>query len=107
MLQTRLAQLSFVPIVFISALSGQRVQKALTLAAKVYGEHHRRIETTELNEFLRITLAKRKPPAAQGKYIQIKYVTQSEVAPPTFVFFTSHARLLAKDVCVVSRKPTP
>lgn len=96
MLQSRLAQLSFVPILFISALSGQRVQKALTLAAEVYQEHHRRIDTSELNEFLRVALLKRKPPAALGKHIQFKYVAQSEVAPPTFVFFTSHPKLIDK-----------
>ncbi|MBI5265757.1 MAG: ribosome biogenesis GTPase Der, partial [candidate division Zixibacteria bacterium] len=79
-LQTRLANLSFVPIVFISALSGQRVQKALTLSAEVYRQHHRQIETNELNEFLKVAFGRRKPPAVQGKYIQFKYVTQTETA---------------------------
>lgn len=95
-LQARLANLSFVPIVFISALSGQRVQKALTLAAEVYRQHHRQIETNELNEFLKVAFGRRKPPAVQGKYIQFKYVTQTETAPPTFIFFTSHPKLIDK-----------
>jgi GTP-binding protein len=94
MLKERLAKLSFVPIVFISSLSGQRVQKALTMAAEVYRQHHRQIDTTELNEFLRVAFGRRKPPAVQGRYIQIKYVTQTETAPPTFVFFTSHPKLM-------------
>jgi GTP-binding protein len=95
-LQDRLARLSFIPIVFISALTGQRVQRTLTLAAEVNRQHHRQIETNELNEFLRVAFGRRKPPAVQGKYIQFKYVTQTETAPPTFIFFSSHPKLIDK-----------
>ncbi len=99
-LQERLARLDFVPIIFISALTGQRVQKVLTLAQKVYEQHHRHIETSELNDFLREAFGRRKPPAAQGKHIQFKYVTQTDTAPPSFVFFTTHPTLIDRSYLV-------
>lgn len=99
-LQERLARLAFVPIIFISALTGQRVQKVLTLAQKVYEQHQRHIETSELNDFLREAFGRRKPPAAQGKHIQFKYVTQTDTAPPSFVFFTTHPTLIDRSYLV-------
>jgi GTP-binding protein len=99
-LQERIARASFVPIMFISALSGQRVQKALGLAKQVYEQHNRRIDTSELNEFLRVAFGRRKPPAVQGKFIQFKYVTQTDTAPPSFVFFTTHPTLIDKGYLV-------
>jgi GTP-binding protein len=95
-LQERLASASFVPIVFISALTGQRVQKVLGMAKEVYEQHTRKIDTPELNEFLRVAFARRKPPAVQGKFIQFKYVTQTDTSPPSFVFFTTHPTLIDK-----------
>jgi GTP-binding protein len=95
-IQRDLATYSFVPIIFISALTGQRVSKVLSLVDRVYSEHHRRVPTSRLNELLQKAFQRRKPPAIQGKYIQFKYVTQTEEAPPTFVFFTNHPQLVAK-----------
>ena len=95
-IKERIARFSFLPIVFVSALTGQRVLKVLDLVDQVYDEHHRRIPTSTLNDWLRRVFAHRKPPAREGKYIQMKYVTQSEVAPPTFVFFTNHPQLVDK-----------
>jgi GTP-binding protein len=91
-----LAHLSFVPIMYISALSGQRVTKVLELVDRVYAEHTRKISTAELNRFLEGSVGRRKPPAKQGKYIQLKYVTQTEIAPPTFVFFANHPKMIDK-----------
>lgn len=91
-----LAKHAFLPIIYVSALSGQRVGKILDLVHHVHEQHQRRVGTSELNQFLERTLRLRKPPATDGKFIQIKYVTQSETAPPTFVFFCSHAKLLDK-----------
>ncbi len=91
-----LAQYSFVPILYISALSGQRVSKVLEIVDRVYAEHHRRVTTPELNAFLAGATGRRKPPAKQGRFIQLKYVTQTEVAPPTFVFFTNQPKLVDK-----------
>ncbi len=87
---------AYVPLLYISALTGQRVTKVLDTVRTVHAEYHRRISTAELNDFLNQALARRKPPARQGKFIQIKYLTQSEVAPPTFIFFANHVRLIDK-----------
>lgn len=91
-----LAQYSFVPILYISALTGQRVTKVLEIVDRVFAEHHRRISTSELNRFLEQSVGRRKPPARQGKYIQLKYVTQTDVAPPTFVIFANQPKMIDK-----------
>jgi len=91
-----LAMYAFVPLIYVSALSGQRVAKVLELVCQVHAEHHKKISTSRLNDFLQRAFARRKPPAKQGKYIQFNYVTQTEVAPPTFVFFTNRPRLVDK-----------
>ena len=89
-----LARFAFLPIVYVSALTGQRVAKVMALVNHVQKEHHRRIPTSKLNELLQKAFRRKKPPAKQGKFVQFKYVTQTEVAPPTFVFFTNHPRLV-------------
>jgi len=91
-----LAKYSFLPVIYISALSGQRVPKVMELVKNVHGENNKRISTAELNEFLQETIARKHPPSKQGKHIKINYVTQSEVAPPTFLFFSNHPKLIAK-----------
>lgn len=92
----KLAKYSHLPLMFLSATSGQRVPKLMTYVKEVYENHHKKISTSELNEFLQEVTAKRKPPARRGKYIQLKYMTQTEVAPPTFVIFANHPQLLEK-----------
>ncbi|PWB68646.1 ribosome biogenesis GTPase Der [candidate division GN15 bacterium] len=91
-----LAHDSFVPVVFISALTGQRVTKALAIVDRVHEQNYRKLSTSELNRFLQEVYGRRKPPARLGKFIQMKYLTQTETAPPTFVFFTSHPELVDK-----------
>ncbi len=91
-----IAMYSYLPIIYISALTGQRVAKVLELVKRVHHEHTRRIPTPELNDFLEKVLEIRRPPSKQGKFIRFKYLTQTETAPPTFVFFTSHAKLIDK-----------
>ncbi len=90
------AHYSYVPIIYISALSGQRVPKVMTMVQELHAENHKRIGTSELNDFLAQTIARKHPPAKSGKFIKFMYVTQSEVAPPTFLFFVNHPRLIAK-----------
>lgn len=96
MIRERIAKYDFLPIIFISALTGQRVFKVLDLVDKVYEQHNRTISTTELNDFLQAAFAHRKPPAKQRRFIQMKYITQTETAPPTFVIFTNHPELVDK-----------
>ncbi len=91
-----IGQYAWLPIHYVSALTGQRVVKVLEAVNRVYDESRRRIATSELNDFLQKTLARKHPPAQKGKYIQIKYMTQSEIAPPTFVFFVNRPELVDK-----------
>lgn len=95
-LRETLGPMAYVPIVYISAKTGQRVTKVLSTVDAVYERFHSRIGTPELNDFLQEVFGKRKPPAKQGKYIQFKYLTQSETSPPTFVFFVNQPELLDK-----------
>ena len=85
-----------IPQIYISALSGQRVAKTLTLIDAVYENWNRRIPTAELNAFVETMVAKQPPAAIRGKYINIYYATQTDVAPPTFTFFCNHPQLLQK-----------
>jgi GTP-binding protein len=91
-----LAKYAYLPVIYVSALIGQRVTKVMAEVKKVYDESHKRIPTAQLNEFLQKALKKRHPPAKQGKHIKFNYVAQTEVAPPTFVFFTNHPKLVDK-----------
>jgi GTP-binding protein len=91
------AQLKFVeyaPIVFISALTGQRVRKILDLILHVYEESQKRISTGELNKFLEKALARFAPAHSSGKHTKIYYCTQVKSHPPTFVFFCNDPKLI-------------
>jgi len=89
-----LARFSFLPVIYISALSGQRVPKVLSLVKKVHEEAHKRVSTSELNEWLEKTVGRKHPPAREGRFIKFNYITQSEVAPPTFVIFANRPELV-------------
>ncbi len=86
----------YVPLIFISAKTKQRVGTSLNLITQVYNERKKRVDTSLLNENLEREI-KRKPPAAvKGKYIKIYYCTQTGTEPPTFVFFCNYPELLQK-----------
>ena len=79
--------LKFVPFVFTSALTGQRVSRILELILQVEQERLKRVPTSQVNERLHELLAKRQPPQAAGREIKLNYATQVETAPPTIVVF--------------------
>jgi GTP-binding protein len=91
-----LAKYAFLPVIYVSALTGQRITKVLSLVKTVYAESCKRIPTPELNDFIEKLTERKHPPARKGKHIKFNYVTQSEVAPPTFVFFVNHPTLVDK-----------
>lgn len=76
-----------VPIVFISALTKQRIYKAIETAVEVYKSRSKRIKTSKLNEDLLPIIAKYPPPAIKGKYVKIKYIMQLPTPQPQFAFF--------------------
>ena len=86
--------LRFVPFLFSSALTGQRVTKVLDLILEVEAERSKRINTSEVNEALHELLARRQPPQAAGHEIKLNYATQVETDPPAIVVFGNHPDLV-------------
>ena len=86
--------LSYAPIVFISAKTGQRVTQLLPLAEKVAANSKRRIPTNVLNEVIADTQVTTPAPARNGKRFRIYYATQVSVQPPTFVLSCNDPKLM-------------
>jgi GTP-binding protein len=86
--------LDYVPVLFISALTGQRVNKVLPTALRVQKARLVRISTSELNRIMMDTVARHSPPSKWGKRLKFYYATQAAVDPPTFVFFVNDTRLV-------------
>lgn len=76
-----------VPIVFISALTKQRIYKAIETAVEVYKNRSRRVPTRKLNDVMLPIIQRTPPPATKGKYVKIKYITQLPTQYPQFAFF--------------------
>lgn len=76
-----------VPVIFISALTKQRIFKAIETAVEVYKNRSKRIPTRKLNDTLLPIIAQTPPPAYKGKYVKIKYITQLPTPYPQFAFF--------------------
>lgn len=86
--------LKFVPFLFTSAITGQRVTKALDLLLEVEAERIKRISTSDVNEALQELLARRQPPQAAGNEVKLNYATQVETAPPAIAVFGNHPELV-------------
>lgn len=84
--------LDYAPILFISALTGQRVVKLPELIAKANRARNLRVPTSQLNTFYRDFLEQPKATTPSGSAIRVMYLTQSNVRPPTFVLFTSSTK---------------
>jgi len=92
------AKLDFVnyaPLIFVSALSGQRVVKILDLAEEVYANGCRRVETSKLNHFLARAQGDHPAITATKRRIKVKYMTQKGILPPTFILFGHSSERLA------------
>jgi GTP-binding protein len=87
--RSELKFLPYVPILFISALTGQRVNKIFPLVQDVNEARYTRIGTSALNKFMRDAVMQHPPPSKAGKRVKFFYATQPSVAPPTFVFFVN------------------
>lgn len=89
--------LSFMPyaeIIFISALTGQRLPKLFEVIDMVIENHALRIETGVLNEIMSEAVAMQQPPSDKGKRLKLYYITQVSVKPPTFVIFVNDKKLM-------------
>lgn len=90
----RLKTLDYVPMVFCSALHGERVDAVLDVALDVAEGRRRRIPTARLNEIVEAAIEKHHPPSRDGARVHVKYATQADVEPPVFVFFANHPQAI-------------
>ena len=88
-----LAYMSYAPLVFVSALTGQRLKNIFEQIVYVHNQARTRITTGMLNELLNSAMEKVQPPSDKGKRLKIYYMTQTSIAPPTFVFFCNSIEL--------------
>ena len=89
----KLSYLSYAPIIFISAKTGQRVDKLFGMINNVAEQNSRRIATSVLNQVINEAIAIVQPPSDKGKRLKIFYGTQVSTKPPTFVIFVNSKEL--------------
>ncbi|MFQ5629357.1 MAG: ribosome biogenesis GTPase Der, partial [bacterium] len=89
-LQETLHTLSYIPAIFISALTRQRVFKTLEIAKEVFATRKQKIRTSTLNNFLQAIIKKYPPPSMDRREVKINYITQVKSAPPVFALFANH-----------------
>ena len=90
----KLKFMEYAPVVYISALTGQRVNRILGIVNDVYAQASRRITTGLLNDILQDAQTALQPPATSGRRLRIYYATQQDTNPPTFVFFINDKTLM-------------
>ena len=89
-----LSFMSYVPMLFISAKSGQRVSRVLELVDGAFEQSRRRIPTGQLNDTVSEAVTMNEPPTDKGRTLKIYYATQASVQPPTFIVFVNDADLV-------------
>lgn len=89
----KLAYLTYAPIIFISAKTGQRVNKLFDMINNVASQNALRVSTSMLNQVLNEAIAIVQPPTDKGKRLKIYYMTQATTKPPTFVVFVNNKEL--------------
>ncbi|HCK60334.1 MAG TPA: ribosome biogenesis GTPase Der [Gemmatimonadetes bacterium] len=90
----RIPFLQWVPIIFTSAQTGQRVRRCLDTILSVNDERSRRIETHEVNEVLEKLVRRQPPPHHRGRAVKVKYGTQASVRPPVFALFANFPKAI-------------
>ncbi len=89
----KISYASYAPIIFISAKTGQRVEKIFEMINKVAEENSKRISTSVINEVINEAIAVVQPPTDKGKRLKILYGTQASTKPPTFIIFVNNKEL--------------
>jgi GTP-binding protein len=85
--------MSYAEIIFISALTGQRLYKLYDMIDQIIESQNMRVQTGVLNEILTDAMAMKQPPSDKGKRLRIYYITQVSVKPPTFIMFINDKEL--------------
>jgi GTP-binding protein len=93
-LRERLRIYDFIPVIFVSALTRQRVYKVIDLVKSVDVEQNKRITTSELNDILGADIKALPPKSRSGKEIKIKYISQVKSKPPVFAFFCNEPKMI-------------
>ncbi|MDH5599125.1 MAG: ribosome biogenesis GTPase Der [Cyclobacteriaceae bacterium] len=86
----KLGDMNYIPIIFTSVLTKQRIFQAIEKAMEVYENFSKKISTSKLNDILLPEIERYPPPAIRGNYIKIKYITQLPTQVPSFAFFCNH-----------------
>jgi len=105
-IHSKIAPFTDVPVIFISALTKQRIHKAIETAIEVYDNTQKRVSTSKLNDVMLPIIQEKPPPSKKGKYIKIKYITQLKSKKVAFAFFCnlpqyvmeSYARFLENQI---------
>jgi GTPase len=91
---SRVKTMSYLPVISISALTGQRVDKVLDTAQRVIDERQKKITTSQLNKFIEKILKERQLPVKRGRQLKIQYAVQVKSNPPVFKFFMNNPQEL-------------
>lgn len=94
MLEEELKFMSYYVPLYISAKTGQRVEKIMSAIEQVYAEASKRVTTGVLNDVIADAIAVNEPPTMSGRRLKIMYATQCKTNPPTFIFFVNDAELM-------------
>ena len=92
--RTELKFLDYVPVLFVSALTGQRVGQVIPTALEIEEERHVHLTTHELNELVQEAMFQHSPPSIRGQRLRVYFVTQDKGTPPTFIFFVNDPKLV-------------
>jgi GTP-binding protein len=95
-IRNKLKPLDYFPIVFISVYEKQRIHKILEKAVEVYKTKTTKISTSKLNDILLPEIENTPPPAINGQYVKIKYITQLPTKNPTFAFFANKPKYISE-----------
>ncbi|MPW26013.1 ribosome biogenesis GTPase Der [Alkalibaculum sp. M08DMB] len=93
-IRSKLSFMSYAPILYISALDGQRVNKVMETVLQVSNEHAKRITTGLLNDIISEAILLNQPPSDKGRRLKIYYATQATIRPPTFILFVNTKDIL-------------
>jgi GTP-binding protein len=86
----RFKYLDYALIIFVSALTGQRVFKIIELVDQAYAEYTKKVSTSELNEALESAIKNYQPPSFRGRHVKFFYITQVNIKPPSFILFCNY-----------------
>ena len=92
-IREKLSYLAYAPILFVSALTGQRIDKLFPLINSVNENNSKRVSTSMLNDVIREAITAVQPPSDKGRRLKIYHATQASIRPPTFVIFCNSAKL--------------